>query len=199
MSATPAEVAPTTSTWAALATAMSGCPACPRSLCRSRVVAGVYPEDARLMLVGEAPGAGEDASGLPFVGRSGRLLDSVLAEAGLVRERLAVCNVVKCRPPGNRPPRAAEVRTCRPWLDRQVVLVDPAVVVTLGGTALAWALGRSARLATARGRAHDFGGRALVPTYHPAAAMRFGPRGGPLAALRADLALAARLLSRADR
>jgi DNA polymerase len=142
--ADPAAIAPTMATWPRLVEAMSGCPACPLSLSRTRVVPGVYPQAARILLVGEAPGAEEDAGGLPFVGRSGQLLDTLLAEAGLVRDELAICNVVKCRPPANRPPRAGEVRTCRPWLDRQVELIDPAVVVTLGATALTWALGRSA-------------------------------------------------------
>ncbi|MEJ7757698.1 MAG: uracil-DNA glycosylase [Nocardioidaceae bacterium] len=191
----PAAIASGVSTWPRLVDAMAGCPACPLSLSRTRVVTGVFPAGARVLLVGEAPGAAEDAGGLPFVGRSGQLLDTLLAAAGLARAGLAVCNVVKCRPPANRPPRAVEVRTCRPWLDRQVGLIDPAVVVTLGATALAWALGRSARLAQAHGLPHDFGERVLVPTYHPAAALRFGPRGAPMAALRADLGTVASLLS----
>ena len=190
----PAAIAPAMPSWPALAAAMSGCPACPLSLSRSRVVPGVYPTGARVLLVGEAPGAAEDAGGLPFIGRSGQLLDALLAEVGLARAELAVCNVVKCRPPGNRPPRAVEMRTCRPWLDRQVELIDPAVVVTLGATALTWALGRSTRLAEAHGRVHDFGARVLVPTYHPAAALRFGPQGTPMAALRDDLGVVAGLL-----
>ena len=190
----PAAIAPGMPSWSALAAAMSGCPACPLSLSRTRVVPGVYPPGARVLLVGEAPGAAEDAGGLPFIGRSGQLLDTLLAEVGLSRAELAVCNVVKCRPPDNRPPRAIEVRTCRPWLDRQVELIDPAVVVTLGATALAWALGRSTRLADAHGRPHGFGACLLVPTYHPAAALRFGPQGTPMTALRQDLAVVAALL-----
>jgi DNA polymerase len=176
---------------------MAGCPACPLAASRNRVVAGVYPPGARVLLVGEAPGAREDAGGLPFVGRSGALLDTVLDAVGLHRGELAVCNVVKCRPPGNRPPRAAEVRTCRPWLDRQVELIDPAVVVTLGATALRWALGRSGRLSEVHGQPQALGNRLLVPTYHPAAALRFGPSGAPMAALRTDLGVVAALLARA--
>jgi uracil-DNA glycosylase len=190
----PAEAAPALDSWPALVTTMAGCPACPLALSRTRVVPGVFPRGARVLLVGEAPGADEDAAGLPFVGRSGRLLDQLLAEAGLARTDLAVCNVVKCRPPANRAPRPAEVATCRPWLDRQVQLVDPAVVVTLGATALRWALGRAAKLSEAHGRPHPFGERLLVATYHPAAALRFGPRGVPLAALRADLRLVSGLV-----
>jgi len=106
---------------------------------------------------------------------------------------IAVLNTVKCRPPGNRTPHRREAATCRPWLDAQVEVIDPRVLVTLGGAALTWALGPKARITAARGTVHELRGRALVPTYHPAAAMRFGPRGAPLQALRADLATAAAL------
>jgi DNA polymerase len=146
------------------------------------------------LFVGEAPGVEEDAVGMPFVGRSGRLLDSLLTEAGLSRARVAVANVLKCRPPGNRAPRRSEVEACRPWLRRQVELADPRLVVTLGGSALAWALGSGARIGAVRGRPHPWEGRWLMATYHPSAAIRFGPRGAPLAALREDLRAVARLL-----
>ena len=161
----------------------------------TNAVPGEGPADARVMIVGEAPGAAEDAGGLPFVGRSGAVLDTVLDEVGLNRDDLAVCNVVKCRPPENRAPRAVEVRTCRPWLDRQVELIDPAVVVTLGATALRWALGRPGRLSQLHGRPQALGSRVVVPTYHPAAALRFGPRGVPMAALRADLGVVAAMVA----
>ena len=174
---------------------IAGCLACPElASTRQRVVPGVFPAGARLLLVGEAPGAQEDAVGTPFVGRGGQLLDTVLDQAGLHRGQVAVANVLKCRPPRNRAPAPAEMRRCRGWLDRQVALADPEVVVTLGGTALTWALGRGHRLADMRGRAHEWNGRLLVVTYHPSAALRFGPNGAPMAALRADLALARSLL-----
>jgi DNA polymerase len=139
------------------------------------------------MLVGEAPGAQEDLTGRPFVGKAGQLLDRLLAEAGIARETVAIANVLKCRPPDNRAPTRAEANRCRPWLDRQMELVDPAIVVTLGGTAAAWAFGAGARLTELRGRVHDWQGRRLVATYHPSAAIRFGPNGAPMAALRDDL------------
>ena len=182
--------------WDGLAVAMSTCTACDLALSRQRVVPGQYPPHARVLLVGEAPGREEDEGGEPFIGRSGRLLDDLLAEAGLDRADMAVVNTVKCRPPGNRKPRRAEAATCRHWLDSQVQAVDPAVVVTLGGSALAWALGPGHRLRDVRGRVHAGGaaGRPLVPTYHPAAALRFGPAGEPLAGMRTDLALVAGLL-----
>ena len=146
------------------------------------------------MLVGEAPGAQEDQAGRPFVGKAGMLLDQLLAAAGLARDSVAVANVLNCRPPANRAPTRLEAGRCRGWLDRQVELVDPALVVTLGGTALAWALGTGQRLRDARGRAIDWRGRSLLVTYHPSAAIRFGPNGAPMAALRTDLRLAAELL-----
>ena len=198
-------VRPVADTWDELAAEMSGCVACELSQSRTRVVPGVHPPGARVLLVGEAPGREEDLGGLPFVGRSGRLLDELLAAAGLIRSELAVVNTVKCRPPGNRTPRRREAATCRGWLDAQVAVVDPTVVVTLGGSALAWALGPGRRLGAERGQVHRLtlgsttGGRGrtydLVPTYHPAAALRFGPAGEPRAALAADLELVARLVA----
>ena len=195
----PAVAAATARTWAALADAARGCTVCAElAASRTRVVPGARPEGAELLLVGEAPGAEEDLAGVPFVGRSGRLLDSLLAEAGLSRERVAVTNVLKCRPPGNRPPRRREVEACRPWLRRQVELADPRLVVTLGGSALAWALGPGARIGAVRGRPLEWEGRRLLATYHPSAAIRFGPRGAPLAALREDLRTAAALLGEGE-
>lgn len=178
-----------------IAAAARDCVACPElAASRTHVVIGDFPPHARLMLVGEAPGAQEDMSGRPFVGRGGQLLDSLLAEAGLDRDAVAVANVAKCRPPGNRTPTRLEANRCRGWLDRQLDLVAPALVVTLGGTALAWALGPGRVLRDMRGRVHDWRGTRLLPTYHPSAALRFGPNGEPMAALRADLVLAARSL-----
>ena len=161
---------------------------------RQTVVVGDFPRDARLMLVGEAPGAQEDEAGHPFVGKAGALLDQLLAEAGLERGSIAVANVLKCRPPGNRAPTRLEAGRCTGWLDRQVELAAPALVVTLGGTALSWALGGGHRLRDMRGRFHDWRGRRLLVTYHPSAAIRFGPAGEPMAALRADLHTAAEAL-----
>lgn len=175
---------------AALSRRVSACVACPLAATRQHVVVGEFPPGARLLVVGEGPGAQEDAAGRPFVGRAGRLLDELLEQAGAARAQVAVANVVKCRPPGNRTPHRAEVSACRGWLDEQLAIADPAVVVTLGGTATGWALGPGLRLADVRGRTHPWRGRTLVPTYHPSAALRFGPAGAPMAALRDDLALA---------
>jgi DNA polymerase len=158
------------------------------------VVVGDAPAGARLVLVGEAPGAEEDRAGRPFVGRAGTLLDSLLAGAGLARDSVAVVNVLQCRPPGNRTPKPDEVARCRGWLTRKLELIDPELVVPLGLTATAWFLGRGVRLGQVRGSVHEVDGRRVLPTYHPSAAIRFGPAGEPLAALRADLGLAAKLL-----
>ncbi len=172
-----------------LAELARSCRACPElAAARKSVVVGDLPAGRpRFVLVGEAPGATEDETGRPFVGRSGALLDQLLAEAGLDRAEAAVLNVVKCRPPGNRTPRAAEVARCSGWLNRQLELLDAPVVVALGLSAAKWFLGPRTVLAAARGRAHDVGGRAVWATYHPSAAIRFGPNGAPRAGLLADL------------
>jgi len=181
--------------WDELADRVAGCVACTElARTRTRTVPGTCPAAARLLLVGEAPGASEDAAGLPFVGRAGLLLDELLAGAGIDRAEVAVANVLKCRPPGNRAPTRTEAATCRPWLERQLELADPALVVTLGSTAAQWALGPSVRLTAARGRVHVLGRWPLVVTYHPSAALRWGPSGAPRAALAEDLRRVAALL-----
>lgn len=189
MSPDPAE-APAYDDLAALAAATRTCTACPElAATRTQVVPGVVPPGARLLLMGEAPGAQEDESGLPFVGRSGQLLDELLGELGARRSEVAVLNTIKCRPPGNRPPTRAESRTCRGWTERQLALAAPQVVVALGLSATRWFLGPTP-LAPVRGRVHDVGGVRVLPTYHPSAALRFGPAGEPRRLLREDLALA---------
>ncbi len=195
--------------WVELSAAVRACRACPElSAARQQVVAGdapVSPGDAGqrpLVLVGEAPGAQEDALGRPFVGRAGQLLDTLLGEAGLDRSQAAVLNVVKCRPPGNRQPKPAEVARCRPWLEQQLRVLEPRLVVALGLTATSWFLSGPGRrritLAAVRGEPHEVtvadSRYDVLATYHPSAAIRFGPAGAPIAALRADLALAATLM-----
>ncbi|MGH3320058.1 MAG: uracil-DNA glycosylase [Streptosporangiaceae bacterium] len=191
-------LAPAAGTLDHLAGLAGRCVACPELVrSRSSVVPGVFPPGAGVLLVGEAPGAREDESGVPFIGKAGQLLDTLLAEAGLRRDRVAVTNVVKCRPPRNRVPTSTEVTTCTSWLERQIEIMDPTVLCVLGGTATRWALRRrSVRLGEVRGAVRARDGRPLVVTYHPAAAIRFGPSGRPIAALRADLALVSDLLSR---
>ncbi len=179
--------------WGALADDVRTCTACPElATTRTRVVVGSAPAGARLLVVGEAPGAQEDLTGEPFVGRSGQLLDQLLAEVGGDRARTAVLNTLKCRPPANRPPRPAESAHCRGWVERQLELLDPVVVVALGLSSARWFLGPVA-LGAVRGRVHEVGGRRVLPTYHPSAAIRSGPAGEPRRLLREDLARAVRL------
>jgi DNA polymerase len=128
---------------------------------------------------------------VPFVGRSGQLLDRLLADAGLSRTTVSVLNTVKCRPPGNRPPTAVESRRCRGWTERQLELLQPDLVVALGLSATRWFLGPTT-LSAVRGRVHDVDGWSVLPTYHPSAALRWGPAGEPERVLREDLATAAR-------
>jgi uracil-DNA glycosylase family 4 len=190
VSAPPVVAAAAYDDLSALAAATRACTACPElAATRTQVVPGVLPAGARLLLMGEAPGAQEDETGLPFVGRSGQLLDQLLGEIGARRSDVAVLNTLKCRPPGNRPPTRTESRTCRGWTERQLALAAPQVVVALGLSATRWFLGPTP-LAPVRGRLHDVGGVRVLPTYHPSAALRWGPAGEPRRLLRDDLALA---------
>jgi DNA polymerase len=146
------------------------------------------------MFVGEGPGRDEDLAGEPFVGRSGKLLDKLVAqETGLERHRYYIANVVKCRPPGNRDPLPAEIEACRPYLEAQLTLIDPAVVVTLGNFATRLLLQTDEGIRRLRGHVYPFRGGHLVPTYHPAAALRGGAE--VVAEMRADLVRAKRLLA----
>jgi DNA polymerase len=170
-----------------------GCLRCPLSAHRTQVVFGVGDPAADLMFVGEAPGRDEDLQGEPFVGRSGKLLDRlVLEEIGVDRSRIYIANVVKCRPPDNRDPKPDEIAACRPYLEAQLELIHPAVVVTLGNFATKLLLGTDLGITKVRGRAYPMGSWQLVPTYHPAAALRSG--GVVVAEMRADLVRAKQLL-----
>ena len=169
-----------------LATEAATCTRCRLSEGRTNVVFGVGSPTADVMIVGEGPGAEEDRLGEPFVGRSGQLLDRLLLEElGLTRAEVYIANVVKCRPPNNRDPKPDEAATCRRYLDRQLELIDPGVVVTLGNVATRLLLDTTDGITKLRGSVHPFGDRHLVPTLHPAYVLRGG---GTLAAqLRADL------------
>jgi uracil-DNA glycosylase len=172
----------------------SSCTRCPLASGRTQVVFGVGDPTADLMFVGEGPGAQEDLQGEPFVGRSGQLLDRLMQdELGFGRDRCYIANVVKCRPPGNRDPLPDEITSCRPWLETQVDLIDPKVVVTLGNFATKLLLQTTEGITRVRGRSYPFRRGVLVPTYHPAAVLRSG--GESLAQMRADLVRAKQLLS----
>jgi uracil-DNA glycosylase family 4 len=174
----------------------SSCTRCALSETRNTVVFGAGNADADLMFVGEAPGANEDKQGLPFVGQAGRLLDKLLVEIGLERGDVFIANVLKCRPPGNRDPRPQEIEACRDYLHRQVELIEPKVICTLGNFSTKLLRGDPTGISRLHGQAevHVLGQRAvrLFPIYHPAAAL-YTP--SMLETLRADFARLPELLA----
>jgi uracil-DNA glycosylase family 4 len=170
----------------ALGAEASGCTRCRLAVGRTQVVFGTGAPSADLLFVGEGPGAEEDRQGLPFVGRSGKLLDRLMGEElGMTRESCYIANIVKCRPPGNRDPKPDEIEACRPWLEGQLERLRPRVVVTLGNTATRTLLGTTEGVTRLRGRTYPWRDIVLVPTYHPAAVLRGGP--SSMAEMRADL------------
>lgn len=173
------------------------CTRCGLSESRIRVVFGSGNSDAELMFVGEAPGAEEDRQGLPFVGRSGQLLTTMLAEVGIQREDVFIANTLKCRPPGNRDPLPSEIETCRPWLDEQIRLIEPRVVATLGNFATKLLREDPTGITKVHGTPTEslLGGRevTLFPLFHPAAALRSRSVAD---LMRKDIALLARILER---
>jgi DNA polymerase len=152
------------------------CTKCPLAATRTKVVFGSGNASADLMFVGEAPGAEEDRQGLPFVGRAGALLTELLSEIGLTREQVFIANVLKCRPPGNRDPQPLEIETCHPYLERQMELIEPRIVCTLGNFATRLLTGTRTGISKVRGtpQVHELGGRPtfVMPLFHPAAALR---------------------------
>jgi uracil-DNA glycosylase len=150
------------------------CRKCRLCLKREHAVPGEGPAEAAILLIGEAPGAVEDREGRPFVGRSGRFLDGLLAEAGLTREEVYITSAVKCRPPGNRTPKADELAICKAaWLDRQIELIRPGVIVLLGRTAVKQLMGKETDLGKMHGRFFECAGQRCFVSFHPAAGMRF--------------------------
>lgn len=162
--------------WAALQSSVAECRACELRKTRQNAVFGVGDLSAGWLFVGEAPGAEEDLRGEPFVGQAGKLLDNMLAAIGLKRgQNVYVANVLKSRPPQNRNPEPAEVRACLPFLRRQIELIEPKIIVTLGRVAAQALLGRDASLASLRGQVHRYRDIPLVATYHPAYLLRSLP------------------------
>jgi len=162
--------------WDGLAADVDACTACGLCRTRNKSVPGTGDRHAQWFFVGEAPGAEEDAKGEPFVGQAGRLLDNMLASLGLARERdVCIANVLKCRPPNNRTPEPSETQACRPYLERQIALVQPRLIVALGKSAASLLLGTDATIASLRGRVHRYRGVPLVVTYHPAYLLRSLP------------------------
>ena len=168
------------------------CTKCALSQGRTSVVWAKGNLDGDLMFIGEAPGFHEDKQGLPFVGAAGKLLDGLLDEVGISKERAAVVNVLKCRPPGNRDPLPQEIESCRPYLEAQLAHMRPRVIVTLGNFATKFMLEENIGITKARGQRYERRDAVVVPTFHPAAALRGGKFGGVSTtdAMRADLQVA---------
>ena len=160
--------------WDTLQATVAACAACALARGRTQTVFGVGDRNARWMVVGEAPGAEEDRRGEPFVGRAGKLLDAMLAAAGAPRDRVYIANTLKCRPPDNRDPEPDELAACRAFLDRQIALVEPELILAVGRIASQTLLNSTQPIGKLRGTVHRYGERgvALVCTYHPAYLLR---------------------------
>ena len=152
---------------------MANCQDCDLARGRTKVVPGEGPEDADLLFVGEAPGWYEDQQGRPFVGSAGAFLDELLASIGLSRKQVYIANVIKCRPPGNRDPLSSEIQACRKWLDRQMEIIQPKMVVILGRYSLARYFPTES-IGKIHGKARKIGDVIYYPMYHPAAALHQG-------------------------
>jgi DNA polymerase len=149
---------------------VSVCKQCRLHASRKNAVPGEGPQNADIMFIGEGPGFHENEQGRPFVGAAGKFLEELLASIGYRREQVFICNVVKCRPPGNRDPLPDEIEACRPYLDRQIAAIRPKVIVTLGRYSMARFFGE-AKISAIHGKAQVMDGRLLVAMYHPAAAL----------------------------
>jgi uracil-DNA glycosylase family 4 len=159
--------------WPALKACVANCTACALHAKRNKTVFGVGDENADWLFVGEGPGADEDAQGEPFVGQAGKLLDNMLAAIALKREaNVYIANIVKCRPPGNRNPQPEEAEACGAYLQRQIELIQPKLIIALGKVAAVKLLGRDASIASLRGQQHAYRGIPLLVTYHPAYLLR---------------------------
>jgi DNA polymerase len=155
---------------AQIAKEVSVCTLCGLHTARKKAVPGEGPSDSDILFIGEGPGFHENEQGRPFVGAAGRFLEELLASIDLRREGVFICNVVKCRPPGNRDPQPDEIEACRPYLDRQIAVIRPAVIVTLGRFSMARYFG-TAKISSVHGQAKTVDGRLVVAMFHPAAAL----------------------------
>lgn len=176
--------------WPELRECVASCTRCELSQSRTNTVFGVGNPDADWLIIGEAPGAEEDRRGEPFVGRAGQLLDQMLLAIGQSREAVFIANILKCRPPNNRDPKPDEALACREYLERQIELLQPKIILAVGKIAAQNLLGSDEPVGRMRGRPHELGGVPLIVTYHPAYLLR-----SPSQKQKswADLCLAARL------
>jgi uracil-DNA glycosylase family 4 len=172
------------------------CTKCRLAQTRTQVVWADGSLDSQVCIIGEAPGHNEDQQGVPFVGAAGQLLDKMLLEIELDRSQTAIVNVIKCRPPGNRDPEPDEIHACRPYLSAQLNYMRPHVIVTLGNFATKFILDSPVGITRARGQVYERKGASIVPTFHPAAALRGGRFGGisTVDAMRQDFQLVRRVL-----
>ena len=159
-------------TWESLKHDCKDCRACSLGDTRHNLVFGAGNEQAEVMLIGEGPGEQEDLKGIPFVGPAGKLLDDMLEMIDLDRRRVYIANIVKCRPPRNRDPLNVEQEACRPWLDRQIALVDPKIIVCLGRIAAMSLIREDFRITREHGQWFEVKGRHIMATYHPSALLR---------------------------
>jgi DNA polymerase len=167
----------------------STCTRCRLSAGRTQVVFGDGTGRSGVMFIGEGPGYHEDKQGLPFVGSAGQLLNRLLGEIGLSRDDVRIVNVVNCRPPGNRDPLPDEIEACKPWLEEQIRIFDPRVIMTLGNFATRVILDRPVSISRVRGQKQLVGGRMVIPTFHPAAILRGGgDASAQMGAIRSDFA-----------
>jgi len=195
---TPADtvdaLSPSDLSWDDLAERVRVCTRCALHASRQQTVFGIGSVHADLLVIGEAPGADEDRQGEPFVGRAGQLLNAMLAAIGLPRTDVYIANILKCRPPNNRDPQAEEAEACTPYLDRQIALIEPKVVLAVGRIAAQWLLQSDQPIGRLRGKVHSYGtaGIPLIASYHPAYLLR-----SPLAKAKAweDLVLVSRILN----
>lgn len=158
--------------WEELEEECNKCRKCKLCNDRKSVVIGIGNKNAEIMFIGEGPGADEDEQGIPFVGRAGQLMNKAIEGIGLKRENVYITNIVKCRPPQNRNPEKDEAKTCREYLDSQINLVDPKIIVLLGSVALKNYLGEEYGITESRGKWFKKDGRKILPTFHPAALLR---------------------------
>lgn len=166
------KLTPSTETFEQIHAEIGDCTRCPLHQDRTHVVHTEGNRKARLMFVGEAPGADEDIQARPFVGRAGQLLTKIIEAIGLKREEVLIGNVNRCRPPGNRAPMPDEAATCKPYLEREIAIVQPDVIVVLGNTAMKNLLETREGITRARGRFHEYKGIKVMPTFHPAYLLR---------------------------
>ena len=156
----------------ALQESLDGCSRCPLCQQRNNIVFGAGNPQAQVVLVGEAPGREEDLQGYPFVGEAGQLLEKILVAMGLSREVVYICNVIKCRPPGNRDPKPDEISACEPFLKQQLAIIKPEIIITLGRFAAQTLLKNTTPISRLRGQWYEYEGIALMPTFHPAYLLR---------------------------